>query len=148
VDARRSECRWCWRVFVVCRACDRGQAYCEDEACRRGAHREANDRHQRSDEGRADHRDRMEASRQQKTRPVTDDHSDKLPCAGSVVGAATDFMAAPEGPADDDRRASTDDRSAPARDAHPDDAGSRRGARGTFIRGSAGISAARPSVTR
>lgn len=48
--------RWC---FVVCRACDHGRACCEDAACRLGAKREANDRHQCSDEGRSDHRDHM-----------------------------------------------------------------------------------------
>ena len=50
-DGRWIECRWCQRLFVLCRGCDHGNAYCDDP-CRRAAQREANDRHQRSDEGR------------------------------------------------------------------------------------------------
>jgi hypothetical protein len=72
-DARWVVCRWCWDEFIVCRSCDHGRAYCEDEGCRRGARHEANDRHQRSDEGREDHRDRMiERRKKEKTRGVDD----------------------------------------------------------------------------
>jgi len=54
--------RECHAVFWICRHCDRGQCYCSP-ACRDRARREqrrhANCRHQRSPEGRLDHRDRQ-----------------------------------------------------------------------------------------
>jgi hypothetical protein len=95
VDARWVTCRWCGHGFVVCRACDHGRAYCPDnEACRRGGRREANDR--RSDEGREDHRDRMiELRKKQKTSGVTDEHSEELASASTVVIAASENHASP-----------------------------------------------------
>jgi len=52
----------CHAVFWICRHCDRGQRYCS-RACRTLARlqqrRSANRRHQRSLEGRLDHRDRQ-----------------------------------------------------------------------------------------
>ena len=62
VPFRQRFCRaqGCGSVFYVCRACDRGQRYCS-ERCRDKARREqrraANRWHQRSVEGRLDHRD-------------------------------------------------------------------------------------------
>ena len=57
----------CQTVFWICSHCDRGQRYCSP-ACRtetrRQQHRAANRRHQRSLEGRLDHRDRQRAYRQ------------------------------------------------------------------------------------
>ena len=64
VPLRQRFCRAqaCGSVFYVCRSCDRGQRYCS-ERCRDKARREqqraANRRHQRSPEGRLDHRDRQ-----------------------------------------------------------------------------------------
>jgi len=64
VPFRQRFCRAqaCGAVFYVCRSCDRGQRYCS-EHCRGKARREqrraANRRHQRSQEGRLDHRDRQ-----------------------------------------------------------------------------------------
>jgi hypothetical protein len=56
----------CGAIFLVCSHCDRGQAYCS-LACRNLArklqHRQANRRHQQSQEGRLDHRDRQRAYR-------------------------------------------------------------------------------------
>jgi hypothetical protein len=49
-------------MFFLCSCCDRGQVYCS-AACRETARRlqlrAANVRHQRSEEGRLDHRDRQ-----------------------------------------------------------------------------------------
>ena len=57
----------CQTVFWICSHCDRGQCYCS-AACRTEARRRqrraANRRHQRSLEGRLDHRDRQRAYRQ------------------------------------------------------------------------------------
>ena len=56
----------------------------------------------RSDEGREDHRDRMiEQRKRQKTRGVTDEHSEELASATKVIGTASEPAAAPEGTADD-----------------------------------------------
>jgi hypothetical protein len=52
----------CHALFFICSHCDRGHCYCS-EGCRRQARlrqrRCANGRHQRSEEGRLDHRDRQ-----------------------------------------------------------------------------------------
>ena len=59
---RQRLCRACGAVFYVCRSCDRGQRYCSErcrERSRREQRRAANRRHQRSPEGRLDHRDRQ-----------------------------------------------------------------------------------------
>ena len=56
----------CPAVFYICGACYRGQAYC-GARCRAPAQRQhrrdANPRHQRSPEGRLDHRDRQRVYR-------------------------------------------------------------------------------------
>lgn len=52
----------CCAVFWICRRCDRGHAYCSDQcraASRREQRRRARQRHERSPEGRLDHRDRQ-----------------------------------------------------------------------------------------
>jgi hypothetical protein len=62
VVLRQRSCRKCHAVFWICSHCDRGQSYC-GAFCRVPARRQqlrrANRRHQRSPEGRADHRDRQ-----------------------------------------------------------------------------------------
>ena len=68
VILRQRVCRGsgCHAVFWICQHCDRGQHYCS-LACRTAARlqqrRSANCRHQRSLEGRLDHRDRQRAYR-------------------------------------------------------------------------------------
>jgi len=56
-------------VFWICRSCYRGQGYCR-RSCRRVQRRRqlraANRRHQRSPEGRLDHRDRQRAYRRRR----------------------------------------------------------------------------------
>lgn len=67
-------------MFWICEHCDRGQCYCS-AACRdqarREQHRRANCRHQRSPEGRLDHRDRQREYRRRRRaeRRVTDQGS-------------------------------------------------------------------------
>lgn len=63
---RLRACQWCWQPFVLCRACDRGHAYCS-LPCRHAGRvrslRAAGRRHQQSPEGRLDHRDHQRAYR-------------------------------------------------------------------------------------
>jgi hypothetical protein len=63
---RLRSCVLCQALFVICRSCDRGQRYC-NAWCRLLAwceqRRQANRRHQRSPEGRADHRACQQAYR-------------------------------------------------------------------------------------
>jgi hypothetical protein len=78
---RQRVCRGngCHAVFWICQHCDRGQCYC-GSACRAAARlqqrRCANCRHQRSLEGRLDHRDRQREYRRRQARArVTDQGS-------------------------------------------------------------------------
>lgn len=101
---RQKRCRACNAVFVICRSCDRGQRYCSPR-CRvpalREQRRRANRRHQRSPEGRLDHRDRQREYRQRcAQRRVTDTSSAALTSPGSIstwlcespkTGAQLDF---------------------------------------------------------
>ena len=73
---RNTDCR---NLFFICTCCDRGQRYCSSD-CRSQARcrqlRAANRRHQRSVEGRLDHRDRQRAYRCRRfPRRVTDQGS-------------------------------------------------------------------------
>lgn len=74
---RQRQCRVesCGAVFYVCSSCDRGQRYCSErcrEKARRRQRRAANRRHQGSDEGRLDHRDRQREYRLRTVGRVTD----------------------------------------------------------------------------
>ncbi len=56
----------CQGLFAICHCCDRGQRYCSPRCrdhVRRRQRRAANRRHQRSVEGRLDHRDRQKRYR-------------------------------------------------------------------------------------
>lgn len=56
-------------MFFVCPGCDQEQAYCSklcSKRARLAKHRVANRRHQQSEEGRLDHRDRQRAYRRRK----------------------------------------------------------------------------------
>lgn len=97
---RLERCGECLGLFSVCRSCFRGQRYC-GPACRskgrRRVVRAARARHQRSEEGRLDHRDRQRAYRQRRRsgkRPgVTDPGSQ--PEAAAVECAAASPPAVP-----------------------------------------------------
>jgi len=57
----------CLATFFLCSHCDRGHRYCSPECsghAKREQRRRANQRHQRSPEGRLDHRDRQREYRQ------------------------------------------------------------------------------------
>ena len=93
VDLHQLFCGICGDRFFVCVQDFRGQSYCGPGCRRQGrlrARRAANARHQRSAEGRLDHRDRQRAymaraSPLGETTSVTDTGSEKLaslaPCA-------------------------------------------------------------------
>lgn len=60
-QGRRVVCGECGAKFVVCRSCERGQRYCPGACAKQARARQlkiARRRHQQSQEGRADHRDR------------------------------------------------------------------------------------------
>lgn len=86
---RQRVCRGvaCQTVFWICQHCDRGQGYCSP-ACRAEARlqqrRHANGRHQRSLEGRLDHRDRQRKYRLRQVRARVTDQS-----SISISGPAT-----------------------------------------------------------
>ena len=72
---RQKTCRWCHGLFAICPACDRGHAYCSARCrllARRRSVQAAKARHQRSPEGRLDHRDHQRTYR---TRCRVRDHS-------------------------------------------------------------------------
>lgn len=85
VVLRQRSCRGhdCGASFLICRSCDRGQQYCSDR-CRSHArlqqHRRANARHQRSPEGRLDHRDRQRDYRLRHARRRVTDQGSPPPC--------------------------------------------------------------------
>ena len=85
LDGWKLGCRWCGEVFVVCRECDRNRRkYCSEvcsEAAVRQSQREARRRHQQSEEGLADHRDRNRKwrARQREQERVMDRCSEELP---------------------------------------------------------------------
>ena len=91
VGYRTLRCRGlgCGAVFYICRSCYRGQAYCGDE-CRAPAQRRqrrtANAKHQRSPEGRLDHRDHQRAYRARcRLRGVTDTPSTGRPRSATIA---------------------------------------------------------------
>lgn len=86
---RQRQCRAksCGAVFYLCRSCDRGQVYCTErcrEKSRREQRRAANRRHQRSDEGRLDHRDRQREYRLRLVERVTDQGSGDEVCSSTL----------------------------------------------------------------
>ena len=107
---RQGFCRapGCGVIFFVCQHCDRGQAYCSS-ACRKHArllqNRQSNRRHQQSEEGRLDHRDRQRAYRLRRASINVTDHTYKKLSAYATMAqpfssplkrsSITAFVAAP-----------------------------------------------------
>ena len=135
---RQARCPWCQRVFVVCGGCDHGHVYCCKDhvrAARLVWRRRSNAKHQATEEGRLDHRDRNRAyrcRRRAERARVTGPPAEKLTFADNVVAAesapavteATVSISAGE-PTDEH----LDDRTAVARDGPNttfDDAGPER----------------------
>ena len=92
---RQRQCRGgsCGAVFYLCRSCDRGQRYCSErcrEKSRREQRRAANRRHQRSAEGRLDHRDRQREYRLRLVRRVTD-HGSGGEVSSSTLRSLTEW---------------------------------------------------------
>ena len=85
---RRCHAAGCGVLFYICRSCYRGQRYCGGP-CRQMARcaqrRMANRRHQQSDDGRLDHRDRQRAYRQRRRARVTDQGSAPAFDSGSIA---------------------------------------------------------------
>jgi len=85
----------------VCRSCFHGQAYCGDECAAdgyRAVQDDARARHQASEEGRLDHRDRVRASRALENKPVTDEGPADLALRAKVApdfGPATSSVDEP-----------------------------------------------------
>lgn len=84
-------CALCGERFFVCVSCYRGQGYCSPE-CRRPSRvrlkREARARHQRTREGRLDHRDHQRAYRERIALRVTDLGSQKVDAPVDCVPAS------------------------------------------------------------
>lgn len=125
---RFATCGLCRRLFFLCTRCDRGRLYCgevcSDEA-RQRALRAARSRHQRSPEGRLDHRDRQREYRERCRLRVMDTGSEKL-ASGATVRVRADALpscdVAVAGPQESlDARAGDDDR----RDAAADEGAAR-----------------------
>lgn len=84
---RQKRCVFCQSIFWICRSCDHGDRYCRF-FCRQSARleqrRQANRRHQRSQEGRLDHRDRQRAYRARRRARVTDQGRPRRPLSASI----------------------------------------------------------------
>jgi hypothetical protein len=91
----------CGRMFFICSHCDRGQVYCGSdcrERSRRLQLRAANLRHQQSEDGQLDHRDRQRDYRRRQARAahtpaqenVTDQGSNDHPACETVGAAPSD----------------------------------------------------------
>ena len=91
----------CGALFFICPDCEQEQVYCSDfcrKLARLAQHRLANRRHQQSEEGRLDHRDRQRAYRRRKalasshsatTKSVTDHTPALAPACVTLFAAAS-----------------------------------------------------------
>ena len=78
----------CLRIFWICRHCDRGHTYCSRRCWKRTRtqrHRIANRRHQRSPEGRDDHRDRSRVYRARRRLRRVTDHTSPAPSHSDTI---------------------------------------------------------------
>ncbi len=104
LEFRRRVCNLaaCRAVFFICRHCDRGHRYCRSSCRLQARHqqlRDANRRHQQSEEGRLDHLDRQHQylcrrrcanSHQQELSPVQADAPQPPPHEQAVSARLTD----------------------------------------------------------
>jgi hypothetical protein len=92
---REVRCSHCDHIFYLCRQCDHGQTYCSVK-CRvtgqRQLRRLANQRHQRTREGRRDHADRQSIYRASKK--VTDQGRPPLEDSGKVCASEEEMAVA------------------------------------------------------
>lgn len=89
-------------MFFICSHCDRGQVYCSPDcrdATRRLQLRAANLRHQQSEEGRLDHRDRQRAYRRRLAGSATTSAVESVTDHGSNDPAS--YVIVPAAPSDD-----------------------------------------------
>jgi len=88
------ECRWCGRVFCICRCCWRGQRYCSAEcrsAAKRKAHRETQRRYRKTEKGKKAHREAENRRRMgftQKNEEILDDTATTLQHSCLTIGSA------------------------------------------------------------
>ncbi|MBF0433372.1 MAG: hypothetical protein HQK83_18995 [Fibrobacteria bacterium] len=74
-------CRWCQKIFFLCRSCWRGQAYCGDECRRAGKlklHREAQRRYRQSEKGKKAHRLAEDRRRKRRNEKKNNENEKKL----------------------------------------------------------------------
>jgi hypothetical protein len=102
----------CGAVFWICQCCYRGQRYCSQRCrakSRRQQRREANRRHQKSPEGRLDHRDRQREYRLRRARARVTDHTSNAPPASASIlrpePIPQALVAAPENRSEEDPHA-------------------------------------------
>jgi hypothetical protein len=79
----------CGAMFFICPGCDQEQVYCGklcSKLARLAKHRVANRRHQQSEEGRLDHRDRQRAYRRRKAEVLSQ---------SATIKSVTDHTPAP-----------------------------------------------------
>jgi len=87
----------CGAAFWICQCCDRGQRYCSERCrlkTRREQRREANRRHQKSEEGRLDHRDRQRAYRLRRAPAGVTDHSRSAPDGADSISGPESILEA------------------------------------------------------
>ena len=96
VEVVEIRCHECLALFFVCEPCFRGHGYCAEECrvtARRRQLRAANARHQRTEEGREDHRDRQrELRRRQRERSGVTDQGSAIYPADFTVSPADAFV--------------------------------------------------------
>lgn len=86
--ARLFNCALCRNQVVICSSCDRGNIYCGSTCsghARAQNHRIANQKYQKTSQGRQMHADRQRQYRQRQVKKVTDQGSTDLPLNDLLV---------------------------------------------------------------
>lgn len=120
---REVRCGSCRAIFYLCPRDDRGQRYCSTPCRQRGwrrSRRAARKRHRRSDEGRADHRDReRERRRRARQKKSVGDQGHKKLAHSRRVCPRDDQPQATDAEADAPRRRTRTDETQRIEDGHP-----------------------------